>query len=209
MLNNRQTYAIIGFAAVVWLGLALTHAISAGPAAILDLANLIPMLILVGIVFERWVWRWTPLHPHLVGTPVVRGTWRGELRSMWVNRETGQVPPPKTAYLAIDQSLFTVTVRMLTDESESDQLVGSISKLPNGKWTIAYAYHNTPDLPLRDRSRPHSGGAVLTVLGEPPDRINGEYWTDRDSKGTYAMDARSRAIAQSFAQAQGLTYSRL
>lgn len=77
-----------------------------------------------------------------------------------------------------------------------------------GPRTVAYAYHNTPELPLREGSRPHSGGAVLTVLGEPPERINGEYWTDRDSKGTFAMDARSPVIAQSFAQAQALPLPR-
>lgn len=206
MLNNRQTYAVIGFAAIIWLGLALTNAVSAGLAAVWDVVNLIPLLIVAGMIFEHWAWRWAPLHPHLVGTPVVSGTWRGELKSMWVSKETGVVPPPKTVFLAIDQTLFTVTVRMLTNESESDQLVGSIAKLANGKWVIAYAYDNTSDLPLREGSRPHFGGAVLTIVGDPPDQINGEYWTDRDTKGTFTMDARAPVIAQSFALAQAITF---
>ena len=207
MLNNRQVYAIVGLAAVVWLGLSLTHAITEGPGAIFDLANLIPVLLLLGIVFEAWLWRWPPLHPHIIGTPVVRGTWRGMLTSMWPDPDLGGHPrPPKPAYVAIDQTLFTVSLRMLSDESESDQLVGAVAKLPNGKWAIAYAYHNIPNLPLRDGSRPHFGGAVVSVLGSSPDRLQGEYWNDRDAKGTFVMDARCLVVAQSYAQAEALPF---
>jgi hypothetical protein len=207
MLNNRQVYAIVGVASAIWLGLALTHAIDEGPAAILDLANFIPLLLLLGIIFEAWLWRWPPLHPHVIGTPVVRGTWRGMITSMWPDPALGGRPrPPKRAYVAVDQTLFTVSVRMLTDESESDQMVGAVSKLPNGKWAISYTYHNTPDLPLRDGSRPHFGGAVITVLGGPPNRLEGEYWNDRNAKGTFAMDARSPAVAQSYVQAEAMSF---
>jgi hypothetical protein len=207
MLNNRQSYAILGVASVFWLGLSLTHAVSEGPAAIFDLANFIPLLLLLAIIFDGWVWRWRPLHPHVIGTPVVRGTWRGTLTSLWPDPAlAGRPRPPKRAYVAIDQTLFTVSVRMLTDESESDQLVGGIAKLPNAKWKIAYNYQNTPDLPLRATSRPHLGGAVITVLGVPPDALEGEYWSDRDTKGTFRMDARNPAIAQSYAQAEALSF---
>lgn len=80
--------------------------------------------------------------------------------------------------------MTTVFVRLLTDESASDQMAGSVQKTPSGNWVVSYTYANTPKRGLRRGSPPHLGGAALTIFGEPPPRIEGEYWTDRDSKGT-------------------------
>lgn len=71
-------------------------------------------------------------------------------------------------------------------------------------WLLSYTYRNTPKLPLRKTSPEHRGGTVVTIFGEPPVRIEGEYWTSRDTKGTLAMDAHSPDIAQSFADAEAL-----
>ena len=63
---------------------------------------------------------------------------------------------------------------------------------------------NTPNLPLRKISPEHRGGTFLTIFGEPPARIEGEYWTSRNTSGTLTMDARLPDIAQSFADAEAL-----
>lgn len=205
MFSNLQTWTIVGFASAIWLGLAVVGKVEGGLKSIWDLADLIPLLLLGGSVFERWGWRWQPLHPHLVGTPVARGTWRGELRSSFPDRTTGH-PIAKPVYLAVEQTLTTVSVRMLTNESASDQMVGSVCKGPNGVWVVGYTYFSMPDQPLRKDSPPHLGGAVLKLFGEPPDHIDGEYWTDRETKGTFTMMAQRPAVAQSFAQAEALPW---
>ena len=80
--------------------------------------------------------------------------------------------------------------------------VGSVKKDPSSEdWLLSYTYRNTPNLPLRLISPEHRGGTFLTIFGEPPARIEGEYWTSRDTSGTLAMDARLLDIAQSFADA--------
>ena len=205
MLTNLQTWTIVGIAAALWLALSVVGKVDGGLNSIWDLADLIPVLLVGASLFERWGWRWQRLHPHLVGTPVARGTWRGELRSSFPDRTTGE-PIVKAVYLAIEQTLTTVSVRMLTNESASDQIVGSVCRAPNGVWVVGYTYFNMPEQPLRKDSPPHLGGAALKVFGEPPDRIDGEYWTDRDTKGTFNMTSRMPAVAQSFAQAEALPW---
>lgn len=205
MLSDLQTWTVIGLAALLWLPISLVGAINGGPGVALALSDLISMLLIAMSAFERWGWRWRWLHPHLIGRPVAYGTWRGTLQSLWKDPATRQPPPAKIVYLAIRQTLTTVWVRLLTDESVSDQMAGSVEKDPSsGDWSISYTYRNTPKLPLRRKSPQHRGGAFLTILGQPPTRIEGEYWTDRDSKGTLAMDARMPTIAHSFAEAQAL-----
>lgn len=92
---------------------------------------------------------------------MVSGTWRGELATHWKDPDTGVVPGPKTVYLAIHQTLTTIHVRLLTDESASDQVSGGISS-DGFAPTIAYTYRNEPDLALGSvRSEIHDGAAVL------------------------------------------------
>jgi hypothetical protein len=203
MFSTLQAWTIVGVASVIWLALSIVGAANGGPAVILALSDLIPTLLIGVSLFERWGWRWSPLHPYVVGQPVVSGTWRGDLASLWEN-EAGERPPMKTVYLTISQTLTTLFVRLLTDESASDQMAGSVKKLPSGNWVISYTYTNTPRLERRKGSPPHLGGAALTIFGEPPTRIEGEYWTDRDSKGTLTMTARVAAIAPSFTDAHAL-----
>ena len=127
------------------------------------------------------------------------------LTSSWIDPATERVRPPKVVYLAIRQTLTTVWVRLLTNESASDQMVGAVKKDPSSEdWLLSYTYRNTPKLPLRKTSPEHRGGTFVTIFGEPPARIEGEYWTSRDTKGTLAMDAHLPDIAQSFADAEAL-----
>jgi hypothetical protein len=205
MFSTLQAWTFVGIASVIWLALSIVGAVNGGPGVILALSDLIPLLLILASAFERWGWRWQRLHPHLVGQPVVSGTWRGDLESFWADPDRGgQHPPIKTVYLTIRQTLTTVFVRLLTDESASDQMAGSVQKTPSGNWVISYTYANTPKLGLRKQSPLHLGGAALTIYGEPATRIEGEYWTDRDSKGTLTMAVRVPAIAPGFAEAQAL-----
>lgn len=203
MFSTLQAWTIVGTASVIWLALSIVGTVNGGPAAVLVLSDLIPTLLIGVSLYERWGWRWSRLHPYVVGQPVVSGTWRGDLESFW-EKKAGERPAIKTVYLTIRQTLTTVFVRLLTDESESNQMAGSVKKLESGNWVISYTYANTPKLGLRKGSPLHMGGALLTILGDPPTRIEGEYWTDRDSKGTLTMTAHAPAIAPSFRDAEAL-----
>ena len=205
MLSTLQTWTVVGIAALIWLPLSLLGVAAGGPAAVLWLSDLLAVVLILVSAFERWWWRWPRLHPHLIGMPDVGGTWRGMLTSSWIDPATERVRPPKVVYLAIRQSLTTVWVRLLTNESASDQMVGAVKKDPSSEdWLLSYTYRNTPKLPLRKTSPEHRGGTFVTIFGEPPARIEGEYWTSRDTKGTLAMDAHLPDIAQSFADAEAL-----
>jgi hypothetical protein len=205
MFSSIQTWTIIGFTAAVWLVLSYAGVVRGQPGAIVDVSKVMPA-VLVGIaLYERWGWRLPFLHPHVVGQPIILGTWRGDLESLWPDpARGGQHPPIKTAYLTIRQTLTTVEVRLLSDESASDQMAGAVKRLPNRIWVVSYTYANTPDIDRRKGSPPHLGGALLKIFGDPADRLEGEYWTDRDSKGKLTMTAHVSSIAQSYREAEAL-----
>jgi hypothetical protein len=200
-----QIYTVMGIAALIWLPLSVIGFVTGGPTAVLGLSDALAVVVILVSAFERWGWRWRKLHPHLIGTPDIRGTWRGTLKSSWKDPATQTDRPPKIVYLAIRQTLATVWVRLLTDESVSNQMAGSMQKdRATEDWNLSYTYSNVPDIFLRKQSPEHRGGTFLTVTGEPPRRIHGEFWTSRDTKGTLDMVAHVDAIAHTFDDAEGI-----
>ena len=135
----------------------------------------------------------------LVNTPVVIGTWRGQLKTFW-KTEAGETPPPTTVYLTVRQTATTVRVRLLTEESASEQVAGTITTTDSGYPAISYTYRNEPDLEQRrTKSQIHYGAALLRIEGRPATGLDGHYWTDRESWG-------SLRIAQSYNEAAMLKY---
>lgn len=207
--SSGQVWAVTAFAALVYLALVILGVASGGN--VLDIAwnlsSIVPLLVIGGWLFELRGWRWQRLHPHLVSTPVVIGTWRGIMQSDWIDPDTGKPIPPRTVYLAISQSAVSLSVRLLTDESTSDLLNGQVAKQPSGYPVLAYTYRNEPALSLqRTRSQIHHGAAMINIVGDPATKLDGVYWTDRRTTGTLTFGEHSPTISQTYEQATQLAY---
>jgi hypothetical protein len=59
-------------------------------------------------------------------------------------------------------------------------------------------------LSVRNRSAMHYGALQLSVAGSPPERIEGQYWTDRDTKGELSLADRKDGHAYDMVSAQRL-----
>jgi len=209
MPSGHQVWAVGAVVAVIWLALLFVAGISGNFDQFSKINSIVPVLVLGAALFERYAWLWPPLHPHLVRTPVLRGTWEGDLESLWVDPVTGAKPPKKVVYFTVKQTLTTISVRLHTDESSSEQITGTLGTNQSGQRVIASTYMNTPRIEHRERSRPHYGGVVLTVFGDPPTRLEGEYWTDRMSKGSLVFRRYSPQIADSYEAAKALSVQRV
>lgn len=140
------------------------------------------LVTLLLMLWEHWVWRW-PIIQRIPKIPrSVRGTWKGEIKSHWIDPSTGAPVSPKAIFLVVRQTASTVKVDIHTDESTSRSGIGSVQQV-GGSWTLDYMYLNTPLLSVQDRSRIHHGSCSLQLAGLPTVRMAGQYWTDRDSKG--------------------------
>lgn len=158
--------------------------------------------IILGL-WDIWLWR-LPLFQRLPGVPrSVRGTWKGILTSFWKDPATGQSPPPKIVYLVVRQSGTLVSVKLLTDESSSTSSLADVSAV-DGSFVLTYMYINRPDMQVEHRSRMHHGSTVFEISGLPARRLNGRYWTDRDSKGEFDFTERRMKLADDFTEAAEL-----
>jgi hypothetical protein len=172
-----------------------------------------PFSLIVGIVgiilllFDKLLWKFPIIHSLFVSFPDISGTWKGQIISTWKDEKTGEVIPPIDAFLVIDQTYSKLNLRMMTKESKSDLLSGNFIPYDAGPQKIAGIYNNIPDLLVRDKSPIHYGGLLLELHTGKRTVLEGEYWTDRDTKGTLRFDKRMKNRCDDFDSALSLLQS--
>jgi hypothetical protein len=151
--------------------------------------------------FDRWIWRLPFLYPQLVRVPDLQGTWKGQVISNWIDPATGSKKPPIEAFLAIRQTYFSIHMRLITKESQSHILAGKIFCNVDETCEIAGIFRNTPRMTSRDVSPIHNGGVLLRVQGDSRFTLEGDYWTDRDTKGELRFTEKAKDVFHDFERA--------
>ena len=160
--------------------------------------TVVSILGVLGLGLEKVLWHQAWLHGWFVRRPDLRGTWRVELQSDWVNPATQERVPAIVCYMGVTQSLSRLQMHLMTRESESWFIAESINpSLSDSGYQIAGVYTNTPQTHLRgDRSEMHFGGLILNSHSPAnrPDTLTGEYWTDRKTKEQMTLSARVQKV---------------
>ena len=136
----------------------------------------IGMTAILMAAYERFLWQFMPFED----VPVLRKVYTGTIKSSYDNLE-------RKATLRIKQSLLSVHVTLITQESRSQSLSASIDEIL-GEKQLTYCYLNTPKSKVRHRSKVHYGTAMLCV--ENPNRLTGRYYTDRKTIGDMEFSAK-------------------
>ncbi len=183
MITDIQLSTLVLIAAIVWASLLVLKGTPLSVNIFEPFSTVTGVLVLMLGFFDKWAWHWKIFYPWLVSTPYLQGTWKGRLFSNWVNPRTQQQTESIDAYLVIRQKFSRVFARLLTRESSSELLAGEIVKNVDETWQFVGTYRNTPKILIRDRSPIHHGGIIMTVKGQPPMGMEGQYWTDRGTQG--------------------------
>ena len=189
-------YLLAGFSAVVLFLAALIQE--------LDLHNFIDVLRLIPIVatadciayfiFTTWLWRWSPLQGWLVPFPNLNGTWEGYIQSNRKDVE-GKTPDPIPTILTIKQSFGRISCVMRTGEMESHSYIeGFCIDRDAQVRRLCYSYTSRPKASLRERSTPHDGSILFNIVGLPVNKLDGEYWTQRQTTGTVQLNFRTKEL---------------
>lgn len=166
---------------VVWTLVLYTSGLNLPTLGKQVVANLPTASLLLALTFDLWLWKIPGAH-RIHGRPRIDGTWETTITPQLgshIPAEAGL--HPRDATTIIEQTFWTLSVRMKTTESESISRAESL--LPDGgskqRKVLTYVYTNTPQLAVRDRSPIHVGATNLTVERGRPDTMDGTYWTDR------------------------------
>jgi len=155
------------------------------------------VLVAVG-AFEHWLWKLPLVRRTLAAKrPVLSGTWRARIRPTTPAGRAGN-PASIDAFMAVRQTYSTVTMQLLTAESASETLAGTLVRAADGIFEVFAVYRNTPRLSVRTRSPIHFGALRLQVHDDPVNTLAGHYWTDRDSMGELELTDRRSALVSTF-----------
>lgn len=163
---------------------------------ILTSLPLVVTLLFAG--FDNWIWRAPRVLP-FVRRPWLGGTWRGTLTSYRIDQESGdKISTEHAVVLIIEQTFTSVRTVFMTAESKSRSLVSEFIRHGDNDYTLLYTYDNTPKVEFRDRSNIHRGTTATEVHGPAPTQLESEYWTNRDTRGTFTLQLVSRKVVGSF-----------
>ena len=158
----------------------------------------------VVIVFDKYLWSCRLFKGWYIKRPDLRGTWKVELHSSWVNPETNEVIPQINGYAVIRQSLTSLSFRLMTKESRSVLVAHSIEQQEDDElYKLVGVYRNEPKIELQGiRSEIHHGSFALEIHGSPVYELQGHYWTDRGTKGSMKLYEKVCTIFDTFEQAE-------
>jgi hypothetical protein len=167
--------------------------------AVKQIPQAISIYAIIGIIFTKWLWRWKLLQGWLIKIPDLQGTWRGELKSDWINPETGKGIDPIPMVLVIRQTFSHIKCTLMTKESTSYSTTADINVVPNGEdLYLTYNYTNRPKATIRDRSAIHDGASILKIISKPNKCLEGEYWTSRRTRGEMTLTFDSKDLTEKF-----------
>ncbi len=148
-----------------------------------------------------WLWRrlWRKYRWLERNTfPDLTEQWEGHIKSTWRDSEEATLQPIPVTML-VRQGLFFISLKMHTSESSSHSTRALLEADRDAqRFRVWYSYDNRPDVAVSHRSSRHEGVAWLEMDYEKePDRLAGQYFTDRRTAGDIEVRRVSRNIATS------------
>lgn len=203
MANRLHITTFLALAVLAWLILLLVRGTPVTWAHAWPFSAVATFLGGVVAVFERWAWSWRIFQNWFVKRPDLRGTWRVILETDWVDNEAGRSAGPITCYMAIRQTLSTLSMRLMTPEATSGLIAHKIILTNDGIYQVTGVYINKPEALLRgQRSEIHYGSILLDVEGDPPQSLSGHYWTDRKTRGAMKLSDRVTELFETYESAK-------
>lgn len=200
--NTVKAYARIITFLVLWGILLLTSGLFKSfdiLKALGQIPQAVTIYIFIGLVFRKWIWRWSFLQGWLIKIPNIQGTWRGTLQSDWINPDSGQGIAPIPVVLVIRQTFSTIKCTLMTQESSSYSTTADINYMHSGDdLYLTYNYTNRPKATFMHRSEIHDGAASLKIITKPTRCFEGIYWTSRKTRGDIALQFESKKLVEKF-----------
>jgi len=204
MLTRLHISSFVGLTIGVWL---LALWIQGMPVLSAEFVK--PFGVVVGLIslfvtiFNKYIWSWRIFRGWYVKRPDLRGTWKVELQSSWVDPDTGEQVDPIIGYASVRQSLTFLSLRLMTKESRSVLVAHSIEQQEDDDlFKLVAVYRNEPQIELQGvRSEIHHGSFALEVHGTPPYELQGHYWTDRATRGSMKLKERVKKIYDTYEHA--------
>ena len=202
MISRIHISAIVFLAAVILTSLLIADGITLKMSWLRYPSIVISFLLILLGAFDMWLWRLRIFRNWFVNRPDISGTWQVIIQSDWINPKTGKGIDPFEGYMAVHQTFSSLSMRLMTDEMNSELIGSEIIHSPDRDFRIAAIYRSEPHISLRHQSPIHNGAFLLHIIGTPVSGFNGHYWTDRSTMGQLRTIGHRKEVFHDFQAAK-------
>lgn len=158
------------------------------------LAYLPTVVVLFTVAFDKWIWRWPGIR-RVVPRPLLTGLWKATLKPTAESHiPDGGDRGPIEAYVVVNQSFWSLSVRLYTVQSRSDSRGMVLTRYDDSDYQrLSFMYENQPRPEHLHRSPRHVGTCELEVAGKTPTQMSGTYYTDRLTTGEIKLEFCDRS----------------
>jgi len=141
---------------------------------------------ILSYTFTTWVWKYGFVRRWFIPFPCLEGKWEAHIT---------QIKPDDKRFvdasITIRQNFNYIQIILETNESKSTSICGNfhINK-ETGYHRLIYTFFNEPRISFRENSNMHYGTVILNI-SDTADKLDGEYWTSRSTKGEIVMKKQS------------------
>lgn len=153
-----------------------------------DIGTTSAIVALLTFVFNRWLWK-IPFLGKWLNTPNLNGEWEGEI-TYKREKESGELVTYKDKVsVHIEQTYLSIIFKSKFSKSESCSYCASfVHDSQMGTDCLSFQYYNTPNMSERQGTNicgldRHIGSSIMKVDWNSIDQLQGEYWTDRPTRG--------------------------
>lgn len=205
-LDHLHIWVLVAVAAIAWWTVLLIQGTPVTEAHGEPFTIVVGVLVLFGLGLEHIFWRAPFLNGWFIKRPNLRGTWRIELQSSYIDPKTQERTPIILCYMGIEQTLSNLQMHLMTPDSESWVIADRIHPSPSGMgYQVMGIYRNEPSVHLREQgnSEIHHGAFMLDTHGfnSRPNTLTSKYWTDRKTTGTMKFTDRVEQVCTCFEDA--------
>ena len=200
---RTQITATVGLAAMVWIGTLFVIGEPLSWRMLAPFGTTVTVVSIASVLFVQFAWRWRVFRNWLVQRPDLSGTWRCELTSNYIGQDGKAVQ--KIVYVVIRQTLVSLSFRLYSERAKSASIADNLAKDGTDLFALAIAFQNVPKFEDRGGgSEIHFGSSLFTHIDYDCQRVEGHYWTDRESKGSLVLLERKSKLVATFEEAQKL-----
>jgi hypothetical protein len=196
MPNSTWTRITISLAAAIWFIAAWMLGLAPDSSWFRPLGIASSAVVLILLLFDALLWRLLPYWA--VRKPNLRGIWKANLTSSYLNSEGKNVD--FGCFLVVRQTYSSIHIEMLFPKSESTSRSANLVSV-DGSHELWYSYESTAHSLDREDNPPHRGAAKLRISDGRNTKIAGDYWTDRKTKGRLNATKHAKQIITDYEEA--------
>lgn len=136
--------------------------------------TIVVTLIIMGF-YSRFLWKFISFEK----TPRLLGKYKGHIKYEYDGKKG-----KKIISIEIKQTLFTVKIKIVTNEITSHTIIGNLI-IENDEYVLYYNYITNPKSEFSEKNPIQYGTCRLVV--EDNDNLKGTYWTSRRTIGDIEM----------------------